>query len=201
MTSDEIMRVKNGEASFDAFAKATMRYWRRAAADLLGRWDHPAAVDEDDLVQEMLLAVWRAIQQVDPERGDPRRRIVFSAAKSARRWLHRQRGAHGFARCRPGSNPDARFPVAAPAAVDRAAGPESPQEIAAAVMDAMALAQTEQDREILESFLRRGEVARVAAERCSGRRGNRVPVSEAKIEREVVRGALRRISERAAMVG
>ena len=84
------MKCSRGEASFDAFHAATIKYWRCAAGDLLRRWDHPRAVEEDDLVQEMLLAAWRAIERVDPERGDPRRHVVFCAAKAARRWLHRQ---------------------------------------------------------------------------------------------------------------
>jgi DNA-directed RNA polymerase specialized sigma24 family protein len=199
-----ILKCHQGEASFDVFYAATIKYWRCAAADLLRRWDHPQAVEEEDLIQEMLLAAWRAIESFDPERGDPKRHVVFSAAKTARRWLHRQRGAYGFARCRKGADPHGRYPASGAdewfdnvEADSGERGGLSLHEQAVAILESMQLAQTERDREILEAFWRTPYVEGAAAVLCrsTGRKARR---AEYEASRREVRRAVVRIAAIAA---
>ena len=170
-----ILSCYRGESTFDEFVAGTMPYWQKAAADLMTRWDHPPAVEEDDLVQEMLLGAWKALQTVDPFLGDPRRYVVFGAVKAARRWFHRQRGAYGFART-SGKNrsPEGRYPVAADWLDRVGQEPErSPQDEATAVLEAMRLAQTENDRRVLDALWRSTCTDDVAAELCRQPGGSR----------------------------
>ncbi len=201
---DVIMACAAGE-SFDRFYTATIKYWRAAAGDLLRRWDHPAAVEEEDLVQEMLLGAWRAIETVDPSRGDPRKYVTFGAVKAARRWFHRQRGAYGFARCSKKNNdPHGRYPVTGldwfdrdevPAEVEDVGGLD-PREQAIAALESMERAQTERDREVLEAFWSTGCTEFAAAALCRSTGRKRRLAEQTELVREV-RGVLDRAAKAA----
>lgn len=163
---EHIESCRTGETGFADFVEATLPYWRCVAGDLLSRWDAPEAVEEADLVQELLLEAWRAIETADPARGDVRSRVVWCSVRAARRWLHRQRGAYGFARCKRGSDPSSRFPTPADwidqVPDERQEG--TAQERAAELVGSMRLARTRQDRAVLEAFLRAPSVDVVAEE-------------------------------------
>lgn len=198
---EHIESCRTGETGFADFVKATMPYWRCVAGDLLSRWDAPAAVEEEDLVQELLLAAWRAIETADPAKGDVRRRVVWCAVKTARRWLHRQRGAYGFARCKRGADSSSRFPTPADwvdkVPEDRPGG--AAQEQAAELMRSMRLARTRQDREVLEAFLRAPSVD-IVAEKLYGDPKKRMEMrfSSGNGARCSVRRTVNRIAKRAA---
>jgi DNA-directed RNA polymerase specialized sigma24 family protein len=156
-----IMQCQRGECSFADFIADTRRYWECAARDFLRRWDHPPAIEEADLVQEMLVAAWIAIERVDPARGNPRKYVVFSAAKAARRWFHRQRGAKGFARS-SGRNRNScgQYPKGVDW-IDKIAcesGKLSVHEIAELTLDSMKFAQEKRDAEILDRLWKTGDI-------------------------------------------
>lgn len=69
--------LRNGDVSFDQFVRQTRTTWERMSSYFLGRWPGQAAADEDDLRQEMLIAVWRSVSQWDPKRGPTLERYVF----------------------------------------------------------------------------------------------------------------------------
>lgn len=85
-------------ATFDEFALSTIKYWRTMADYMISNWDHPLAVERDDLVQEMLLGAWMSMSRWRAGKGSSARKwVTFCALKSARRWFHRQRGAYKYA--------------------------------------------------------------------------------------------------------
>ena len=198
---DAILRCKSGELSFPAFVRETLPYWRCAAADLIGRWDHPAGVDAEDLVQEMLLAAWQSIACADPNKGDVRSWVIFGAVKAARRWFHRQRGAKQFARCVKGHGPEARYPLGVDwideVSIDTGTG-LSRQEEALALLESMQLAQSESEREIMEMFWRHPSVEEVAFRLCQPARGKRPSKQSVKKARAQVRRAFKDMAARAA---
>jgi len=107
---DEMLHaVRAGEMTFDAFARTTMQRWNHLAARLLSRWRHPPTVTQEDMLQEILLGIWRAATRRGAKGWDPKRGtalktwVLYSACTEAKRWLHKQRGAsiHGHA----GGNP------------------------------------------------------------------------------------------------
>ena len=89
-----IEKVRAGEVSFDAWARATAPDWRKLAEHLFRRYPLPAALSVEDVEQEMLLAAWTAIRIWDPTAGMPLERFVtWTAYTSAKKWIHRQRNA------------------------------------------------------------------------------------------------------------
>jgi DNA-directed RNA polymerase specialized sigma24 family protein len=89
-----IEKVRSGEVSFDTWARATARDWRRLAEHLFRRYPLPAALSVEDVEQEMLLAAWTAIRTWDPSAGMPLERFVtWTAYINAKKWVHRQRNA------------------------------------------------------------------------------------------------------------
>lgn len=93
----ELIALKTGAITFDAFAVATRREWERLSGKLLSRWEAPEAVEREDLVQEMLIAAWRAVDQYDsahPSDTAIERFVVFHAVDKAKKWLHTQRRAY-----------------------------------------------------------------------------------------------------------
>lgn len=107
-----IRRYKCREITFSEFVAGTEKYWCTMADDMLRKWDHPAAVERDDLVQEMLLSAWKGLDSWQDGKGVTGKQwVVFGAMKSARRWFHVQRGAKSFARCSGDKDPSPRYPV------------------------------------------------------------------------------------------
>lgn len=100
----ELMAVRAGRLTFDQFARQTSTRWRYLAEQLLRHWSAPAAVDADDLCQELLIGAWAVLPRWQPARGASIDRfVVFNAMTTAKRWLHVQRGVK---RTRVGPHPD-----------------------------------------------------------------------------------------------
>lgn len=100
----ELMAVRAGRLTFDQFARQTSTRWRYLADQLLRHWSAPAAVDADDLCQELLIGAWAVLPRWQPARGASIDRfVIFNAMTSAKRWLHVQRGVK---RSRTGPHPD-----------------------------------------------------------------------------------------------
>ena len=90
----ELAKLHRGRSSFDEFARATRGDWRRLAGYLRRRWQVPAAVEVEDVEQELLIAAWRAVDAWNPARGVTLRSyVVWTAATDAKKFLHRQRAA------------------------------------------------------------------------------------------------------------
>jgi hypothetical protein len=104
-------------SDFTTFAGETAEDYDRMAATLYRRWPLPAAVEESDVRQELLLALVereggedtpRLVERWDPSRGNTLPQfVVFQSYAKAKRELHRQRGALRL----DGRNPG-RFPLA-----------------------------------------------------------------------------------------
>lgn len=109
----ELMAVRSGRMTFDAFARKTSTRWRYLAEQLIRHWAPPAAVGVDDLCQELLIGAWIVLPRWQPAKGTSIDRfVVFNAMSSAKRWLHVQRGVK---RSRIGPHPDkipSRHPIA-----------------------------------------------------------------------------------------
>ncbi len=83
-----------GAITFAEFARANQSDWRAMARYLIRRF--PAdAIDEQDVVQELLIGSWQAMQRFDPARGvSPERYCVFNAlARTKKRMRHQARAA------------------------------------------------------------------------------------------------------------
>lgn len=91
----ELDALREKRITFNAFVILTRLEWYRLAAYLLRRWQAPADVSLDDLVQEMLLEAWTVVDEYDPNRGVSIEKFVtWNAVSRAKKWLHRQRSAY-----------------------------------------------------------------------------------------------------------
>lgn len=102
------LRVAEGE-----FLRHTAPRWRRIARDLHHRWRKklPAWVEPEDVEQELVLQVLRAVPCWDAERGLAiGRYVTWAAVHRAQREINRMRGArlHGNEGKNPG-RPEATF--------------------------------------------------------------------------------------------
>ncbi len=94
MLKPHIEALYAGRVTFAEFERATRAEWQKVARWLHRRWPVPLAVEDEDLVQQLLLAAWRAVGFYDPTRGVPVKAFVFwSAVTDTKRWINEQRGA------------------------------------------------------------------------------------------------------------
>lgn len=185
----ELLQVKRGEMPFDRFAYATGPYWRRVAADLLSRWDVPPAVGPEDVVQELLVAVWAALEAYEEGRSSIRSFVLRRALWAVKRWIHQQREAYSWSGKAP-----SRHAIGVDAVDACAAGAEPPsQERAVEVLETMRVARSARDRAVLERLLARGTIDGAAADLYAdpGERLERRFDSEANARRSVYRAVLR----------
>lgn len=90
----EAARLLAGEKTFEQFYRATRVEWRREAQRLLRMWRLPAAVELEDVEQELVSAAWQVLGQFDASRGvELGAWLNWNAHASTKRWLHRQRKA------------------------------------------------------------------------------------------------------------
>lgn len=90
-----LLAVREDPAGFPEFSRETSQVWRRFARYLCRRWRPPLGVDEEDLVQELLVAGWQAVRKWDPARGTSIDRYVrYNAIDKAKKWLHQQRNSY-----------------------------------------------------------------------------------------------------------
>jgi len=163
----ELEALGAGRLTFDGFARATRLEWFRLAAYLLRRWQAPADVGLEDLVQEMLLEAWSISARFDPGRGKTiQQYVTWNAVSRAKKWLHRQRCAYKLddrspsrhALCMASLDDDAprRLEPAAPAV------PEE-RTRTRAVAEALGRLDSDVDRALLLSLVdARGDVERAA---------------------------------------
>jgi len=100
----ELVAVREGRLTFDAFARNTRNEWRAMAASLHRRWKLGAWIDRQDVEQNLLLAAWLFIPKWDPTRGVSLATFVrWNAIDKAKKIIHRERGAilHGNADSNP----------------------------------------------------------------------------------------------------
>jgi hypothetical protein len=106
----ELEKLRGGDVDFRQFAAATEKDFDRMSADIAKRWKVPPGVDQEDVRQELLMAIVerKLLTSWDPSRGPTLARyVVWQSYVAGKRFVHRQRGA---AR-RDGKAPS-RFPLA-----------------------------------------------------------------------------------------
>ena len=79
--AEALAALREGRSRFEQFAREVGPAFRRLAGYFLGRWPGQRTVGEEDLVQEMLVAAWRAVLNWDPERRSKKGRQVLLAAE------------------------------------------------------------------------------------------------------------------------
>lgn len=91
---EEALGALGSGGKFDDFARATRGYWEMQARRLMRRWQTPADVEVEDVVQELLLGAWKAVPRFDPARGKTLVQYVrWNAISKAKKFMHRQRCA------------------------------------------------------------------------------------------------------------
>lgn len=91
----DLRKDRSHRGAFAVFARETDRVWRGYARYLARRWRLPLGVDEADVVQELLVAGWRAVLNWDPTRTTSIERYVrFQAIDKAKKWIHKQRDSY-----------------------------------------------------------------------------------------------------------
>lgn len=89
-----LAKLQAGEIGFREFADATGGDWNRMAADVARSWRAPPGVDEEDVRQEFLLAIYeRRLLDVWDGRQSLEQFVTWQSYTHAKRWLHRQRNA------------------------------------------------------------------------------------------------------------
>lgn len=96
LTTEQLTALARGQLSFNDFAAQARGDFTRLAQYVAKGWRAvPTALDDDDLVQEMLLAVYQQLPRFEEGTGCIREFVVFRACAAARRalksnMLHRQ---------------------------------------------------------------------------------------------------------------
>lgn len=93
LTTELLTQLAEGQISFNAFAEEVHADLTRLAQHIATKWG-PTAVHVEDLVQEMLIAVYTQLPKFSAARGDIREFIVFRACIAARRELKRDSKHH-----------------------------------------------------------------------------------------------------------
>jgi DNA-directed RNA polymerase specialized sigma24 family protein len=154
----ELMSLRDGACTFEQFERSTRRSWQRLAGKLASRWRMPPSMDEQDLTQEMLIAVIELVASWDPDRKVKiSAYVVWNAMNRAKLFLHEQRGANLH---RPDKS-KSRHPLVecgllgpdvTQSPLDRAVSPPD-QLNAMGVLDAMRAVRTERDLTIMEALV------------------------------------------------
>lgn len=102
-----LFALRGGHVTFDKFYAGTYRDWERLGARLMQRWSVPDGVELADVVQELVVGVWKRLPAYDPGRGVSLKRFcVYGAMYAAKRWMNQQRNAYRRSDKSPG-----RFPI------------------------------------------------------------------------------------------
>lgn len=86
--------LRKGEATFDAVARACRPALEFRAERFLRvwRWSGQTSIGQEDLVQEMLVALWRAVDSWDPCRADLVRYVDAQLGRACQRRLRQVAG-------------------------------------------------------------------------------------------------------------
>lgn len=91
---EEALGQLSAGGSFEEFVRRTRPYWESQARHLMIRWKTPADVEREDVVQEILLGAWNAIQKFDSTRGKTLAEYVrWNAISKGKKYMHWQRAA------------------------------------------------------------------------------------------------------------
>jgi RNA polymerase sigma factor (sigma-70 family) len=95
--------------NWETFVEVYDKQLHGMARSYLRRWKTPIAVGEEDVVQELRLGAWLALNRYEPDRGGmtPAAYAMIGARTHAQGWIHGQRNAVR----RHGTSPS-RFPMA-----------------------------------------------------------------------------------------
>lgn len=75
-TKKELLALRAGTLSFDDFARSARENVLGRARYFMRRWRGQVLHDEEDLAQDALLAIWRAVDSWDPERRSRKGELV-----------------------------------------------------------------------------------------------------------------------------
>lgn len=93
----ELAACRDGRMTFDELAKRTRPSWEKLAQYLLRRWKSPTWVsDVEDVVQDLLLGAWLAIQEWDPSypgAAPLKSFVIFNSVDKAKKRVHQMRKA------------------------------------------------------------------------------------------------------------
>lgn len=126
------------------------------ARGLLRRWSVPAAVQVEDVEQELRLGAVLAWQEYDARRGVPRDRYVWwQAVQRAKRWLHVQRGALRRSGSAPSEHPVGETEMGLDVDVHEGAALQADEvaEFLEMLRQALAACRTSQERVCLDVLL------------------------------------------------
>lgn len=91
LTEETLLRVRDGSMSFDALARATRPEFTALATKVVRVYGSKLKLDLDDVVQEMLIEVYRQIERWDPARGYAIKRwVVWHACTRGREFCKDQ---------------------------------------------------------------------------------------------------------------
>ena len=106
------LRFWRGEATADAFVRATAPHWHRVTVGLWRAWRRklPESVEFEDVEQTVVMLALAAVRRYDPARGSIGAYVTWSAQRRAVRAIAEMRGAstHGNAGKNPGA-PESSF--------------------------------------------------------------------------------------------
>lgn len=151
---DLLPRYRRGEITSAEFLTRTQGDFQHLAEALIRGWDLPAAVDADDVAQELRRYAIEKVEDWDPARGDLAKFCIFSASEKAKKWLHQQRRAPKEKRGEHRGGLPSRYPLLLLDAVDR--------EERESLLDR--LGHTDPDQEEAIDAQRRAHLARVLAD-------------------------------------
>lgn len=90
LTTRLLQALADERITFEAFAAKTRGDFMALAMNILRRHRRlPPALELDDLIQEMFLAVHASLPEFDANLGDLKKFIVFRACSAVRKELHR----------------------------------------------------------------------------------------------------------------
>lgn len=103
----ELQELVDGVINFNTFERRTHTEWVKLAQHLFVRYPMPAGVELADVVQEIVMSAWRAVQSYDASRGsDLTSYVTWTAYAGARRWANEQRNSY-----RRGDHVPGRYPI------------------------------------------------------------------------------------------
>jgi hypothetical protein len=85
--------VQRGEITFDVFVQRTSKEWDAMAKYLFSRWTLPAAVEVDDIKQEILISTFAALVEWDSDKLPLEAFVVWRAMTGAKKFINKQRNS------------------------------------------------------------------------------------------------------------
>lgn len=103
---DETFLEYRASGNFTKLVMETRVEWRRLAAMILRSLGAPPSIDEDDVMQVMLVECARHALMWDPTKGPSlRTHVVWRAAETAKKFVHRERRSGRLHPDKPRSGP------------------------------------------------------------------------------------------------